>query len=81
MYYRHSFIMINKIIPKRRDYDRIKWREKEKENDILYKQKFTYNQAFWDNFNVLYTQEEVSKAMQLMSKEKDIEQQFIENSK
>ncbi|HSH51013.1 MAG TPA: carboxypeptidase-like regulatory domain-containing protein [Bacteroidales bacterium] len=80
-YFRHSFIMINEVIPKRRDYNRIKWREKEKENDILYNQKYTYNQAFWDHFNVLYTQEEVSKAMQLMSKEKDIKKQFIENSK
>lgn len=59
---RHSFIMINEIIPKSKDFKRIKWREIEDENDLLYNREFIYNNDFWDNFNVLYTQEEVTKA-------------------
>jgi hypothetical protein len=80
-YYRHSFIMFNEIIPKRRNFDRIRWRNVEKENDILYKKEFTYNEEFWKNFNVLYTQEEVNKAKHILSQDKAIEQQFKENSK
>jgi hypothetical protein len=53
----------------------------EKENDILYKKEFTYNEEFWKNFNVLYTQEEVNKAKHILSQDKAIEQQFKENSK
>lgn len=80
-YYRHSFIMFNEIIPKRRNFDRVRWRDAEKENDILYKKEFTYNEEFWKDFNVLYTQEEVNKAKHILSKDQDIEQQFKENSK
>ncbi len=80
-YYRHSFIMFNEIITKRRNFDRVRWRDVEKENDLLYKKEFTYNEEFWKNFNVLYTQEEVNKAKHILSKDKDIEQQFKENSK
>jgi len=80
-YVRHSFLMMNEIISKRRDFKRIKWREKEDENDLLYNREFTYNEEFWDDFNVLYTQEEVIKAKQVLSKEQSIENQFLENSK
>ena len=80
-YIRHSFLMMNEIIPKSRDFKRIKWREKEDENDLLYNREFTYNEEFWDDFNVLYTQEEVIKAKQVLSKEQSIENQFLENSK
>ncbi|MBI9055139.1 MAG: hypothetical protein JEY96_15055 [Bacteroidales bacterium] len=80
-YIRHSFIMMNEIIPKSKDYKRIKWREKEDENDLLYNREFAYNEAFWKSFNVLYTQEEVTKAKQDLRKEQAIKNQFIENSK
>lgn len=80
-YVRHSFLMMNEIIPKSRDFKRIKWREKEDENDLLYNREFTYNEEFWDDFNVLYTQEEVIKAKQVLSKVQSIEKQFLEKSK
>ncbi len=70
-----------KYFQKHKDFKKIKWREKENENDILYDRKFSYNKEFWKNFNVLYTQEEVIKAKGMLSKEKDIEEQFMENSK
>ncbi len=78
---RHSFIMMNEIIPKSKDFKRIKWREKEDENDLLYNREFTYNEEFWENFNVLYTQEEVTQAKQILEKEQAAKNQINENSK
>jgi len=80
-YYRHSFIMFNEIITKRRNFDRVRLRDEEKENETLYNKEFTYNEEFWKNFNVLYTQEEVNKAKHILSKDQDIEQQFKSKSK
>ena len=80
-YYRHSYIMFNEIRPKRGVFDRVREREALEENDILYKKEFAYDEAFWRDFNVLYTQEEVKKAKHILSKDQDIEQQFKQNSK
>jgi|GEM_PF-895189 len=77
--YIKSILLINNIITKRRDYERIKF-SSPKDID-LYKQKYKYNPAFWANYNILQINPLYIQAKNDLEDGQSLEEQFIKNGK
>lgn len=53
-YYKHeAFLLINELIIRKKDYERIKRRDAVKRSKPLWNLDFDYNPQFWKNYNIL----------------------------
>ena len=78
---KEAYITINRIITKKRDYERIRLKNMEKRDVRLYEQEFKYDPQFWKNYNILIANPIATKTKKELEKEKQLETQFKENSK
>jgi hypothetical protein len=52
-YFNEADLMVNEIVTRRNDYDRIKNRNIMKKNTTLWDLEYEYNPKFWENYNLL----------------------------
>lgn len=72
-------LMINNIITRRRDFSRIKEKEKEILYKDIYEKKFPYHPDFWRNYNILLINPTIQSVKNDLQKDKTLEEQFKNN--
>jgi hypothetical protein len=79
LFYHEQFYMTNEIIAEK--YKPNKFRKKEKQNMSidLYNQKWKYNSAFWETYNVINENPLQPNIKKDLERETSLEQQFIKN--
>jgi len=78
---KETYLLINKIITDKHDYEKIRKKDMEQKNIRLYDEDFEYHPDFWKNYNILLTNPIQQKVKKDLEKEKKLETQFQENSK
>lgn len=78
---KEAYITINRVITKKRDYDRIRLKNMEKKDIRLYEQEFKYNPQFWKNYNILLANPISLKSKKELEKKKKLDSQYKNNSK
>jgi hypothetical protein len=73
-------LMINNILTRRKDYSRIKSKEKELFKVDIYEKDFPYNPLFWKSYNIVLLNPNTKSVIDDLEKEKSLEEQFIKNS-
>lgn len=53
LYFNDTEILVNKTITNKKEFERIKLRNSLKKDIPLWDMKYTYNKAFWENYNIL----------------------------
>ncbi|WP_420576372.1 carboxypeptidase-like regulatory domain-containing protein [Ekhidna sp.] len=71
--------MVNQVITRKRDFDRIKNREALEEDLDLYDTDHSYDPEFWANYNLLLLDPLLKPAKEDLEKEKSLETQFEDN--
>lgn len=74
-----STLMINTILTKRREFAKIKNKEKEIPTEDIYKKKFPYNPSFWKNYNIILLNPLMESINNDLQKDKPLEEQFKNN--
>ena len=75
-----EILLVTQIHTDRKQFDRIKFREKLAKDENSYKKKYPYNAEFWKNYNVLKQNPVEEKFLNEMEWEKSLDIQFEENS-
>lgn len=75
-----EIMLVTRITTNRKEFDRIKYREKLKPNENSYKIGYPYNAEFWNNYSVLKKNPVEERLIKEMEWEKTLELQFEENS-
>lgn len=73
-------LMVNNIITDRKDFGKIRYREKLARDENSYKKNYPYDHEFWANYNILKQNPVQKKAIDDLEWEKPLEQQFKENA-
>ena len=73
-------MLVTQIQLDRKEFDKIKYREKLAKDENSYKKKYPYNSEFWKNYNVLKQNPVEEKFLNEMKWEKSLDIQFEENS-
>ncbi|MCH6198158.1 carboxypeptidase-like regulatory domain-containing protein [Aquiflexum sp. LQ15W] len=76
-----SDIIVNEVLEKRKEFDRIKNKEKLNDSGRMYNGDFKYNSEFWEQYNVLISSQEYEKIVKDLTKNRSIKEQFKSNSK
>lgn len=76
-----SDMIVNEVLDKRKDFDRIKNREKLSDSGRMYKEDFAYNPEFWEHYNILINTEDYHKIVKDLTRKKSLQDQFKSNSK
>ncbi|MFK7951465.1 MAG: carboxypeptidase-like regulatory domain-containing protein [Ekhidna sp.] len=71
--------MVNQIITKKRDFDRIKKREALEDELDLYDVEHPYDAGFWVNYNILLIDPLLKPTIEDLEKEKSLDEQFESN--
>ncbi|MFK7951463.1 MAG: carboxypeptidase-like regulatory domain-containing protein [Ekhidna sp.] len=71
--------MVNQVVTKKRDFDRIKKREALEDELDLYDVDQAYDSAFWANYNILLIDPLLKPAIEDLEKEKSLNKQFENN--
>lgn len=79
--YAKSILLINDIITKNSEYEKIKLKYSDPRDIDLYNQEFEYNPEFWKNFNTLQLNPLYKQVKSDLTKKKTLEGQFIDNGK
>ncbi len=79
--YTKATLLINNIITKRSEYEKVKEKFSSPKDVELYKQDYKYNKAFWDNYNIIQLNPLYKQVKTDIEKEKTLEEQFINNGK
>lgn len=79
--YTISTLLINNIVTRRRDYNRIRNKEREQPNVDLYEKKFPYNPEFWESYNILLLDPNLKSVIHDLEEEIPLEEQFKLNGK
>ncbi len=75
-----EILLVTQIQLDRKEFDKIKYREKLAKDENSYKKKYPYNSEFWKNYNVLKQNPVEEKFLNEMKWEKSLDIQFEENS-
>jgi hypothetical protein len=75
-----EILLVTQIQTDRKEFDKIKYREKLANDENSYRKKYTYNAEFWKNYNVLKENPIEEKFIKEMEWEKSLDMQFEENS-
>lgn len=75
-----EILLVTQIHTDRKEFDKIKHREKLARNENSYKTNYPYNAEFWRNYNVLKENPIEEKFIEEMEWEKSMEIQFKENA-
>ena len=75
-----EILLVTQIHTDRKQFDKIKYREKLANNENSYRKNYTYNAEFWKNYNVLKENPVEEKFINEIEWEKSLEIQFEENS-
>ncbi len=79
--YTKSILLINDIITKNSEYEKIKLKYSDPKDIDLYNQEFEYNPEFWKNFNTMQLNPLYKQVKSDLTKKKTLEEQFIDNGK
>ncbi|MBL7854768.1 MAG: carboxypeptidase-like regulatory domain-containing protein [Cyclobacteriaceae bacterium] len=79
--FKESSIMINEILLKRSDYDRIKRREREFADDDIYEKARPYNKQFWETYNMVTLNPIGPNQRFSLEKKESLDNQFERNAK
>ena len=71
--------MINRVVTKKREFDRIKKRDALDNELDLYDTEQKYDSTFWDNYNILLLDPLLESAKQDLEKETTLKEQFKKN--
>ena len=75
-----EILLVTQIQLDRKEFDKIKYREKLARDENSYRKKYPYNAGFWINYNVLKQNPVEEKFIKEMEWEKSLDIQFEENS-
>ncbi len=75
-----EILLVTQITTDRKQFNKIKYREKLARDENSYKTNYTYNAEFWKNYNVLKENPVEEQFIKEMEWEKSLEIQFEENS-
>lgn len=75
-----EILLVTQIQTERKEFDKIKYREKLARDENSYKKKYPYNAEYWKNYNVLKQNPVEEKFLNEMKWEKSLDIQFEENS-
>jgi len=78
--YTQSSFYVTNIYTSYRDFDKVKRREKEKNDIDLYKKEFPYNADFWKTYNSILMNPLFKKVKLDLEKDKTLETQYKENN-
>lgn len=79
--YNKITLMINEVVTRKKDFDRIKKREAIEEGLDLYDIDHPYNSDFWSSYNILLIDPLLRPAIEDLEEKKSLEKQFEENGK
>ena len=79
--YTKATLLINNILTKRSEYEKVKAKFSSPKDVDLYKQEYKYNPEFWENYNILQLNPLYKQVKTDIEKEKTLEEQFIQNGK
>ena len=69
-------LLVNHIAARRKDYNRIKYRNQLKKEKIIWDMEYEYEPEFWENYNILLDNPLGTKAKNDLEHEVQLEQQF-----
>lgn len=75
-----EILLVTQIITDRKQFDKIKYREKLARDENSYRKNYPYNTDFWRNYNLLKENPVEEKFIKEMEWEKSMDVQFKENS-
>jgi hypothetical protein len=76
-YYSHEAeLMVNEIATRRKDYERIRYRNQLTKDKTLWDMDYEYNTAFWENYNLLLDQPLNLQYKKDLEADKPLEEQF-----
>ncbi len=76
-FYNHEAeMMVNEIAVRRKDYDRIKYRNLTRKDKVLWDMDYEYNSSFWKNYNLLLDYPLNQQFKKDLEFEKPLEEQF-----
>lgn len=73
-------LLINNILTKRKEYSRIKEKEKEIPHKDIYEKKFPYHPEFWKNYNIVLLNPTIRSVNNDLERDKPLEEQFKNNA-
>lgn len=79
--YMKATLLINNILTKRTEYEKVKERFSSPNDIDLYNQEYKYHPEFWTNYNVLKINPLYKQAKNDLEDEKPLEEQFNQNGK
>jgi len=74
-----STLLVNNVLTKRRDFSRIKEKDKEIPKEDIYEKKFPYHPDFWKNYNILMLNPTLQSVSNDLQKDEPLEEQFKNN--
>lgn len=74
-------ILVNNIITKRVDWDRVKRKERQVKDSDIYDQDFEYHPGFWSNYTILLRNPLLKQVITDLNRGKTLEEQFYDNGK
>lgn len=77
--YNQYTFMVNQVVTRKKDFDRIKNREALEDDKDLYALDQPYDSAFWANYNILLIDPLIKSAKEDLEKEQTLSKQFEEN--
>ena len=79
-YTKSSFYVTN-IYTTKKEYARVRHREKQQKEIDLYKKEIPYNDTFWNRYNAVLRNPLIKKVQSDLEKEKKLDEQFKDNGK
>lgn len=76
-----THLYTNNIYYTSRDFKRIKLKQMESKGEEAYDKEYPYHEEFWKNYNTVLINPLLKKAKSDLEREKELEQQFKDNSK
>lgn len=77
--YNQFTFMVNRVVTRKKEFDRIKKREALEDDKDLYALDQTYDSAFWAKYNILLLDPLIKSAQDDLEKEKTLNNQFEKN--
>lgn len=79
--FRESIIMINEVLTDKSDYSKIRRREREEEDEDIYKKEFPYDAKFWEQYNMAVINPIGENQRFSLEKKQNLKAQFQKNGK
>jgi hypothetical protein len=79
--FRESIIMINEVLTNKSDYSKIRKREREEQDEDIYKKEFPYDAKFWEQYNIAIINPIGENQRFSLEKTESLKAQFKKNGK